>query len=421
MDAAVREALELLVAAPPAAFEVPDGSGEELARLAQAGIERLCALRMDAVAAVDGEGSWRADGSSSLTAWARTALDLSGAEAGTLVRTAWALHDELPLTRSALWGARLTWGHATRMARAALVTPRRRAAVSAPGGEATLVEIATTVTAADLARLLVVWAHGVDAAGVIAAEQRAFEQRRLTLAQTLDGMWHVEGLLDPVGGASLAAALDSVVGAALGAKDDDRTTTQVRADALVDLARYALDHRAVPRAGGLRPHLFLHVEPATLARPTGTEGVPPGELAPGEGMLSAAVTQMLACDADLIPVRWDSDGSPLALGRSRRTVPTHLRKAVVARDRTCVYPGCGRPATWCDAHHIVPWACGGPTDLSNLILLCRYHHRVVHCYDLRISRDQGLRQWQFHYPDGSPLRGPPDRYRAARHRERTAA
>jgi hypothetical protein len=130
---------------------------------------------------------------------------------------------------------------------------------------------------------------------------------------------------------------------------------------------------------------------------------------------------MLACDADLVPVRWDGDGSLLALGRSRRTVPSHLRKAVVARDRTCVYPGCGRPATWCDAHHIIPWARGGPTDLSNLILLCRYHHRVVHCYDLRISRDQGRRQWQFHYPDGSPLRGPPDRYRAARHRELTAA
>ena len=123
---------------------------------------------------------------------------------------------------------------------------------------------------------------------------------------------------------------------------------------------------------------------------------------------------MLACDADLTVARWGVDGSLLDLGRTRRTVPTHLRKAVVARDRSCVYPGCRRPATWCDAHHIVPWARGGPTSLANLCLLCRYHHRVVHCFDLRIIRSADNGCWQFEYADGSVLRGPPDRWRANR-------
>lgn len=414
MDTAVREALEPLVAAPATAFDVPLGAGEELARLAQAGIERLCALRMDAVATVEADGGWRADGSSSVTAWLRTALDLPGNEAWAVVRTARALHDELPLTRFALWAGRLSWAHASRLSRTALVTPRRRAAVAAPGGEATLVDIACNVSAADLSRLLAVWAHGVDAAGVIAAEQQVFDQRRVSLAQTLDGLWHLEGLLDPVGGATLAAALDSVVGASLGAKGEDRTVVQVRADALVDLARHALDTRQVPRAGGLRPHLFLHLQPETLAGPPDSLGTAPGELAPGGATVSAVVAQMLACDAELTAVRWGADGTLLNLGRTRRTVPTHLRKAVVARDRVCVFPGCRRPATWCDAHHVIPWARGGPTDLANLCLLCRYHHRVVHGFDLRITRSVKLQAWQFSYADGTPLRGPPERRRARR-------
>lgn len=414
MDPAVCQALELIVSAPPAAFEVAPGAGEETARLAQAGIERLSALRMDAVAAVESEGAWRADGSSSVSAWARNALDLPGGDAWALVRTARALHDELPLTRSALWAGALTWAHAARLARTALVTARRRAAVAQPGGEATLVDIASTVSAQDLARLLAVWAHGVDAAGVVAEEAEVFEQRRITLAQTLDEMWHLEGLLDPVGGAALAAALDSVVGASLGAKGETRSLVQIRADAMVDLARRALDTRQVPRAGGLRPHLFVHVQPDTLTQRPGATGAPPGELAPGEATVSAVVAQMLACDADLTVARWGVDGSLLDLGRTRRTVPTHLRKAVVARDRSCVYPGCRRPATWCDAHHIVPWARGGPTSLANLCLLCRYHHRVVHCFDLRIIRSADNGCWRFEYADGSVLRGPPDRWRANR-------
>ena len=59
-------------------------------------------------------------------------------------------------------------------------------------------------------------------------------------------------------------------------------------------------------------------------------------------------------------------------------VPAGLRRAVVARDRHCVIPGCGRPATWCDVHHIVAWADGGETVIDNLCLLCRYHHTQIH-------------------------------------------
>ncbi|MFH1105278.1 MAG: HNH endonuclease signature motif containing protein [Actinomycetota bacterium] len=66
------------------------------------------------------------------------------------------------------------------------------------------------------------------------------------------------------------------------------------------------------------------------------------------------------------------------MGRATRTIPPAIRRALEARDRGCTHPGCGRPHRWCDAHHITHWAAGGGTNLNNLRLLCRRHHRIAH-------------------------------------------
>ena len=94
--------------------------------------------------------------------------------------------------------------------------------------------------------------------------------------------------------------------------------------------------------------------------------------------LGASTAQHLSCDASVRRLLLDSNGVPLDLGRETRVFTSVQRKALAARDSGCRFPGCARPAVHTDAHHLVPWANGGASDLANGLLLCRSHHRQVH-------------------------------------------
>ncbi|MFZ1115695.1 MAG: HNH endonuclease signature motif containing protein, partial [Propionibacteriaceae bacterium] len=85
---------------------------------------------------------------------------------------------------------------------------------------------------------------------------------------------------------------------------------------------------------------------------------------------------------------------PLALGRSQRLASKGQTMALIARDAGCSFPGCTHPPAWCDRHHILDWILGGPTDLDNLTLLCRYHHThfLQKGWTCRINTD-GLPEW----------------------------
>ncbi|MGA7688956.1 MAG: HNH endonuclease signature motif containing protein, partial [Jiangellales bacterium] len=69
---------------------------------------------------------------------------------------------------------------------------------------------------------------------------------------------------------------------------------------------------------------------------------------------------------------------PLDVGRSARLATSGQLKALRVRDGGCVHPGCTRTSAYCDAHHVGHWADGGLTALTNLVLLCRHHHRTLH-------------------------------------------
>jgi hypothetical protein len=124
----------------------------------------------------------------------------------------------------------------------------------------------------------------------------------------------------------------------------------------------------------------------------------PASSAPGrQGWLPALL-------ATLPPILGGAPSRPLDLGRSTRVVTPAQRSALAVRDGGCVFPGCSRPLAWCEAHHLWHWLDGGPTDLDNLALVCRAHHRAVHEGGWRLIRG----------PDGQFTATPPyRRHRAA--------
>ena len=94
--------------------------------------------------------------------------------------------------------------------------------------------------------------------------------------------------------------------------------------------------------------------------------------------LLSGPTGIASCWRRRLPgTRFTTLSQPLDLGRTTRTVPPHLRKAVILRDKHCQFHGCEQPPSVCEVHHVIPWSKGGPTTLGNLKLYCRFHHHIV--------------------------------------------
>lgn len=171
----------------------------------------------------------------------------------------------------------------------------------------------------------------------------------------------MSGVIDPVGGAVVRTALEAL--AKPSGMHDDRNREVRLADSLVELA------------SGSKP---ANVQvTATVETLMGLAGASAGEMEFAVP-LSSATVRRLACDSTVVRVLVNEKSVAIDVGRSKRIIDGALRKALKMRDGWCRWPGCERPASWCDGHHVVHWADGGPTDLENLVLLCRRHHRLVH-------------------------------------------
>ena len=120
----------------------------------------------------------------------------------------------------------------------------------------------------------------------------------------------------------------------------------------------------------------------------------------------ATIAQRIACTAGIIPIIIGDAGSVLNVGRAQRLFTTAQRIALAARDGGCVHPGCRVPARFCESHHITPWSKGGKTDLADGVLLCRFHHRMIHTQRWQIRR----------YPDSTYWMEPPPGSTAKRRR-----
>lgn len=219
-------------------------------------------------------------------------------------------------------------------------------------------------------RTLDYWQQEVDRAPKLELE-RQLERRRFDLRRLHNGMVSGDFALPALAGETLLTAIDALMPPP--AADDQRTTSQRRADALEDLARSFLDGSEAPIVAGERAHLNVHADLDAIEGKTG--GLHETE----DGyVLDLETVRQLACDSSVSRIVFGPNSEVLDVGRKTRVIPAGLRRAVIARDRHCAARGCTRSARWCDVHHVVSWADGGETVIDNLCLLCRYHHTLVH-------------------------------------------
>ena len=197
------------------------------------------------------------------------------------------------------------------------------------------------------------------------------DRRFLNISETLDGMFSIDGLLDPEAGA-LALAAVRALATPLG-PDDSRTAQQRRADGFTEAIRAGLDAGTLPVTGGERPHLHLVVDFGRFL-----DGETPVAYTPTDSALAGETVRRILCDAQVTRIVTLGPSEVLDVGRATRTIPSAIRRALAIRDGGCVGHGCDRPPAFTDGHHVVHWCDGGATSLDNLALLCRSHHDLVH-------------------------------------------
>src|SRR5690625_3311281 len=120
-------------------------------------------------------------------------------------------------------------------------------------------------------------------------------------------------------------------------------------------------------------------------------------------VLTPAQLEFLSCDREVTRIIFGPKSEILDVGRAKRTVTSQLRKAVLARDRGCQFPGCGAAPYTLEIHHIQHWANGGVTSARNSIALCRFHHQHAHQREITIRPSQHTGRWQFHDQNGQLL------------------
>jgi hypothetical protein len=257
--------------------------------------------------------------------------------------------------------------------------------------QATMLELAATLDPAQLAVAGEVLIQRVDPDPDYAGDDGMSAdaaRRSFTMSRAADGGGLLRGSLDPESFAIVEAALSPLAAPRPRTAEgpDKRTAAQRNADALVDLAQRALASGDLPgEGGGTGATVFVHCDQDQLTAKisetsptleTGTE-------IPVESL------RRLACDAMVLAAVLATTSQPLDIGRASRTVPLGMRRALIARDQHCAFPGCVVAPAWCHAHHVIFWSNFGPTALSNLVLLCGHHHRLIHhtAWAVQIAED----------------------------------
>ncbi len=408
---------ELLAVADVAGRTTPHGdahpaaSGRELAELV-ADLGRVRSA-LDAVSLLvtgewDESMAWAQEGMRTPASWLCHQTGVSGTTARRQTRLAKFLTRHRQVA-DALAAGTITIDHVSALEQ--IDNPRVRDLLDAHLDE--LMDHARNLAADEFAKVCRRWLQLADEDGAD-PDRRRFERRRLHLNQTFGGNWKLDGnLLDDVG-----AMLDAEL-ARIGqeqweaeqralAEDPslvmDLTPAQRRADAFSELVRRALG--VTPDAATTRrPSLSVIIDEDALRAGLGAD-------TEAGDWLSRAAARQVACDSVLYSIVMRQGSIPINLGRTARLATAEQRRVIIARDRTCVWPGCNAPPRWCKVHHLDFWEHDGHTDVDRMCLLCDHHHTLVHHGGWTLDRDiHG--NITLLSPRGSP---PPDRRRERRAR-----
>lgn len=215
-----------------------------------------------------------------------------------------------------------------------------------------------------------------------------------------EGMWNLELRTD----AETGAQLDAIIAASYKGlwqvdkgSEAERTPQQRYADAITAAILNSSGRDMHP--AGIRPEITVTVDHQWLI--DHTNQFDPTYSSSGIAF-TAATLRRLACDAAVLPAVLGGDSELLDLGRSKRTVSKAQRAALRLRDQRCVWPRCDATPDMCDGHHVRHWIWGGPTDLSNLVLLCHTHHRLCHEGGYEMWADSRNGGWNIHDSSGTP-------------------
>lgn len=236
---------------------------------------------------------------------------------------------------------------------------------------------------------------GLDELGIAEREAERRERRSLTLRSHADGSGDLHWRFDPETAAVITDLYDRATSPRRGGPRfvdseqahsiaaDDRTTEQLASDVFLQLLRQGADADDSQLLGSGAPSIRV------LVSVDAEHGFIEGQADP----ISMESVVRLACSGSTLTIRMDAAGQPLDLGRTQRSHSPSQRVALAARDGGCRFPGCDRPPSWTEAHHIRHWDRDhGGTSVVNGMLLCRHHHLLVHNNGWEIERD-GAEYW----------------------------
>lgn len=416
-----REVIGSLVQAPAWSM-TPDEQRSALVDLAALEAQ-VAELRGRVLLAGDRNSVGLVDASPTTTAWFANATLTTRGQASQDLRLAAALDEKYAATRAAFAAGRLVRSQAVEvvaaldgLAAAVKAFEEDREAHPVPGqpaaavpddlmvgAERVLLESAETCDANALRacgkHLLALVAPDIadEALGrKLAAQDRAAEAKHwLSISDNGDGTHSGRFTVPDLHAAILAKALDALCsprttrpgepGHHRDAEGRRVPRPEQRGQALCALLE-RLPAENLPMSGGLTPTVVVTIDWSALTSWYATAGLDTGE------RISAGEARRLLCNAGVLPAVLDGESEVLDLGRAQRLFSRAQRRALNLTRPTCQTDGCSRPAAWCEAHHLIPWSKGGPTDLAAAANLCPWHHHRAHDprYDLRRHPDGSM-------------------------------